>query len=135
MVLAERDFEALHNSTANARNECAQQCLSARTYITEGPEGTHDQIFCKNLDCLITECRYQHCQSSAPVTYAAWLLVLYSAFNSNSPLEGPRVLCTAILSRIFFMDSTDCLVSALSSAIFQEGCKSSSKLSARGTMH
>ena len=49
--------------------------------------------------------------------------VLYSDFNSNSPLEGPRVFCTAMFSRIFLMDSTDCRVSALRSFSFQDGCK------------
>ena len=50
--------------------------------------------------------------------------VLYSDLSSNSPLEGPRVICTAILSKTFLSESTDCRVSALSSFIFQEGCKS-----------
>ena len=53
---------------------------------------------------------------------------LYSDLSSNSPLDGPRVLCTAMFSKIFFIDSTDCRVSALSSFIFQDGCKPTLRL-------
>ena len=117
-----RDFEAWLDSNANAKMD-APSCPSARTSIVKDntkPEGTHDRNCCKKLGWLIDHLALS---PSALVAYAAWLLVLYSAFNSNSPLEGPRVICIAILSRIFFMDSTDCLVSALSSFIFHEGCK------------
>lgn len=34
----------------------------------------------------------------------------------------PRVICTAIFSNTFLIDSTDCRVSALRSFIFQDGC-------------
>ena len=59
---------------------------------------------------------------------AARLLVLYSSLSSNSPLEGPRVLCSALLSRIFFNDSTDCFVSARNSFIFQQDCNSKQQI-------
>lgn len=62
--------------------------------------------------------------SKASYDVAVGPAVLYSDLSSNSPLEGPRVFCTAILSKTFLSESTDCRVSALSSFIFQEGCKS-----------
>ena len=47
---------------------------------------------------------------------------LYSDRSSNSPLNGPFVICTAIPLSTFLIASIDCRVSVLSSFIRQEGC-------------